>query len=310
MFLNPGLLGLQALVKGYWSMGFLTKSTTLRKDLKITDEEFQLLRDFIYNQTGIYIAANRKYLLETRLTNRLRELGLSSFSDYYYFLKYDSERRRELERLYSVITTNETSFFRNKPQLKVFQDIILPEILRRQNTSRKLRIWSAGCSTGEEPYTLSIILHEVLKKDIVKWNIKITANDISMDVLKAAKRGIYGEYSLRTTPPHIKSKYFKKIGEVKYQIHRDVQQLVDFKQINLIDRFQVRQIERSQVVFCRNVIIYFDEQAKKKVINLIYDNLEDKGYLFLGHSESLHNLSRAFIPRYYPGSIVYQKGGL
>ncbi len=289
-------------------MGILTKTTTLRKDFKISDDEFQLLRDFIYNQTGIYIANNRKYLLETRLTNRLKELGLSSFSEYYYFLKYDPERRKELERLYSVITTNETSFFRNPPQLKVFQEVILPEVIQSKNTHKRLRIWSAGCSTGEEPYTISIILHEVLGINISKWDIKIVANDISMDVIRAAQRGIYGEYSLRTTPLHIRNKYFKKIGEGKYKINKEVQSLVVFKQINLIDRFQVKQIEKSQIVFCRNVIIYFDDQVKKRVISLIYDNLEDGGYLFLGHSESLHNLSRAFVPKYYPGSIVYKKG--
>ncbi|GAB6886822.1 protein-glutamate O-methyltransferase CheR [Desulfothermus okinawensis JCM 13304] len=289
-------------------MVFLTKTTTLRKDYKISDEEFKLLRDFIYNQTGIYIADNRKYLLETRLRNRLKELGLSSFSEYYYFLKYDPSRRKELEKLYSVVTTNETSFFRNEPQLKVFQNIILPEVINRKKTVKKLRIWSAGCSTGEEPYTIAIILHEVLKGEIKNWDIKITANDISADVIRAAKRGIYGEYSLRTTPGFIKARYFDVISEGRYKIKREVQQLVEFKQINLVDGLQIRQIDKSQVVFCRNVIIYFDDVAKKKVINFIYDNLEPGGYLFLGHSETLHNLSRAFVPKYYPGSIVYKKG--
>ncbi len=289
-------------------MGLLTKTTTLKRDFRITDEEFVLLRDFIYQQTGIYIADNRKYLLETRLTNRLKTLGLNSFSEYYYFLKYDPERKKELEKLYSVITTNETCFFRNPPQLEVFQNKILPEVIERSRTSRKLRLWSAGCSTGEEPYTLAIILHEVLKTEISRWNIKITGNDISMDVLRAAERGIYGEYSLRLTPPHLKAKYFNKIGEGKYQVRPFLKKIVSFRHINLIDRFQVKQIEKSHVVFCRNVIIYFDEEAKKKVINLIYDNLLDGGYLFLGHSESLHNLSRAFTPKYYPGTIVYKKG--
>lgn len=289
-------------------MGFLTKATRLKKEYKITDEEFKLLREFIYNLTGIYIADNRKYLLETRLVNRLRELGLNSFSEYYYFLKYDPEKNKELEKLYSVITTNETSFYRNEPQLKVFQDIVLPQVIEKKKNIKKLRIWSAGCSTGEEPYTLSIILHEVLKDEIANWDIKITGNDISKDVLFAAQRGIYGEYSLRTTPDVIKQKYFEKIGTGKYKVKDNVKKYVVFKQVNLIDKFQVKLIDRSQIVFCRNVIIYFDDEAKRKVINFIYDNLEDGGYLFLGHSESLHNLSRAFVPKYYPGSIVYKKG--
>ncbi|SDN60665.1 chemotaxis protein methyltransferase CheR [Desulfonauticus submarinus] len=286
-----------------------SKTVTLRKDIKISDEEFSKLRDFIYAQTGIYIGDNRKYLLENRLVNRLRDLNLKTFGEYYYFLRYDPSRREELNRLFDVITTNETSFFRNPPQLKVFQDIILKEIVetKRKQNDKSIHIWSAGCSTGEEPYTLSIILHEVLKSEIDLWKIKITANDLSSSVLKAAKRGIYSPYSLRTTPPKILQRYFKQIGNDKYQIIPKVAKLVDFVQLNLNDRFQIKRIPKSQVVFCRNVIIYFSDEVKKNVISSFYDNLVTGGYLFLGHSESLHNISRSFKPIHHPGSIVYKK---
>lgn len=286
-----------------------SKTVTLRKSTKISDEEFSKLREFIYLQTGIYIGDNRKYLLENRLANRLRDLNLKSFAEYYHFLRYDPARKDELNRLFDVITTNETSFFRNPPQLKVFQDIILKEIIQEKlkKGDKSLHFWSAGCSTGEEPYTLSIILHEVLKTDISSWKIKITANDLSASVLRSAKRGIYTPYALRTTPDFIIKKYFKQIGNEKFQILPQVAKYVEFIQLNLSDKFQVKRVPKSDTVFCRNVIIYFSEEVKKNVISFFYDNLHPGRYLFLGHSESLHNLSRAFKPIHHPGSIVYKK---
>lgn len=287
------------------------KSTTLRKELKISDSEFLQLRDFIYQQTGIYIGDNRKYLLENRLANRLKEHSLNSFSEYYYFLKYDPARRQELNRLFAVITTNETSFFRNPPQIKVFQDNILPELLasKKKNARKRLRLWSAGCSTGEEPYTLGIVLHEVLGRELAQWDIKIWAHDLSEDVLQSARRGIYNEYTLRSTPRNILEKYFQQLNPGNYKILPQVQDLVSFGTLNLSDRFHLKQVETADIIFCRNVIIYFDEAMKKQVINGLYDNLFPEGYLFVGHSESLHNLSRAFKPCHFPGAIVYKKEG-
>ncbi|MFP4213929.1 MAG: CheR family methyltransferase [Desulfohalobiaceae bacterium] len=287
------------------------KTTTLRKELKISDEEFVQLRDFVYQQTGIYIGDNRKYLLENRLANRLKEHSLNSFSEYYYFLRYDPARKQELNRLFAVITTNETSFFRNPPQIKVFQDSILPDVLagKRKAGHRKLRIWSAGCSTGEEPYTLGIVLHQVLGRELPQWDIRIMAHDLSEDVLQSARRGIFNEYTLRSTPAHILQKYFQDLGQGNYQLLPQVQELISFASLNLSDRFQLKQVEASDIIFCRNVIIYFDEAMKKQVISGMYDNLHPGGYLFVGHSESLHNLTRAFKPCHFPGAIVYKKEG-
>lgn len=285
-------------------------STPFRKDLQISDEEFLQLRDFIYQVCGIFIAENRKYLVENRLSNRIKELNLKSYSEYYNFLRFDNSRKEELNRLFEVVTTNETSFFRNPPQLKVFQDYVLKEVIDecRKTGRKRLRIWSAGCSTGEEPYTLAIILYEVLKSEIRSWDIKITANDLSEAVLAAARRGIYNEYALRTTPPEIVSAYFTKDGNV-YKIKPELKQLVSFGQINLSDKEQLRRVEKSQIVFCRNVIIYFDDDMKRKVISAFYDNLEPNGMLLIGHSESLHNISRAFKPEHHTGTIVYRKMG-
>lgn len=284
------------------------KSTSLQKDLKVTDEEFIQLRDFIYQQAGIFIAENRKYLVENRLSNRIKDLNLKSFGEYYYYLRFDAGRKTELTKLFEVITTNETSFYRNPPQLQIFQDKILPETLDglRKLGTRKLRIWSAGCSTGEEPYTLAIMLHEVLRSEIAAWDIKITANDLSEAVLAAARKGLYNEYALRTTPKEIVAKYFKKNGIV-YEADPKLKNLISFAPINLSDRMALKRNDRSHIVFCRNVIIYFDDEMKKQVIESFYDNLLPGGCLFIGHSESLHNISRTFKPEHHAGTIVYRK---
>lgn len=285
-----------------------SNAISLRKDQKISDEEFVQLRDFIYQQCGIYIAENRKYLVENRLSNRLKELNLKNFGEYYYFLRYDANKRTELTKLFEVVTTNETSFYRNPPQLHVFQEHVVKTVLNdlRARGQKRLRIWSAGCSTGEEPYTLAIILHEVLKSELSSWDIKITANDLSEAVLATARRGVYADYALRTTPPDIIDRYFIKEG-TQFKVNSKLKQLVSFGQINLSDRMGLKRVERSHIVFCRNVIIYFDDEMKKQVIGSYYDNLLPGGYLLIGHSESLHNITRAFKPEQHTGAIIYRK---
>jgi chemotaxis protein methyltransferase CheR len=284
-----------------------SKTISLGKELKITDQEFANLRDFIYAECGIYIADNRKYLLENRLGNRLKKLNLKNFDEYYNLLRFDPARGAEMKKLYEVITTNETSFYRNPPQLKVFQEEVMPDVLDScRRKGRRLRIWSAGCSTGEEPYTISIIIHEMLKAELPSWDIRITANDLSERVLESARRGVYNDYTLRTTPEEVADRYFDR-DSGQNKIKPEVKRLVSFGQINLRDRVQLKRVERSQVVFCRNVIIYFDDEMKKRVINAFYDNLLPGGYLIIGHSESLHNITRAFKPIHYPGAIIYQK---
>jgi len=283
-------------------------TTPFRKELKVSDDEFRQLRDFIYAQCGIFIGENRKYLIENRLATRIKELNLTSYSDYYHYLRFDANRRAELSRLFEAVTTNETSFYRNPPQLQVFQDDVLKNTLEnlRKLNQKKLRIWSAGCSTGEEPYTIAIILHELLKQEVFAWDIKITANDLSEAVLASARRGIYSEYALRTTPKEIIAKYFTKEDNL-YKLDAKLKHLVSFGQINLNDKLQLTRVERSHIVFCRNVIIYFDDDMKRRVISAFYDNLLPNGALLIGHSESLHNISRAFKPEHHKGTIVYRK---
>lgn len=288
-------------------MSLFSKTIARGKELKISDSEFTNLRDFIYAQCGIYVADNRKYLLENRLGNRLKKLNLKNFDEYYNFLRFDGSKSKEMKKLFEVITTNETSFYRNPPQLQVFQEKVLTDVLADcRKKGKKLRIWSAGCSTGEEPYTISMIIHEALKNEVSSWDIRITANDLSERVLESARKGVYNDYTLRTTPADIAQRYFD-MNNGTNTIKPEVKKLVSFGQINLKDRTQIKRIERSQIVFCRNVIIYFDDEMKKQVINSYYDNLLPGGYLIIGHSESLHNITRAFKPIHYPGAIIYKK---
>ncbi|MBN2139378.1 MAG: protein-glutamate O-methyltransferase CheR [Desulfovibrionaceae bacterium] len=285
-----------------------SKTISLGKDHKISDAEFAQLRGYIYDLCGIFIADNRKYLLENRLANRIKHLNLKGYGEYYHYLQYDPGRKAELGKLFEVITTNETSFFRNPPQLKVFHENILAEVVNdlRKKGTKRLRIWSAGCSTGEEPYTIAIIIHELLKSELGLWDIKITANDLSEKVLESAQVGLYNEYTLRSTPPELVARHFDKQGDL-FKIKDNVKKLVSLGQINLSDREQLKRVERSQIVFCRNVIIYFDNEMKRKVIGAFYDNLLPGGHLIIGHSESLHNISRVFKPVHHPGAIIYKK---
>lgn len=285
-------------------------SLTLRKTPRISDAEFADLRSFIYEATGIDIPERRKYLLENRLGSRLSELNLKTFADYSKYLRLSSGKDKELIHLCEKITTNETSFFRDIKQLEVFRDHVLADVVEAQQQSgrKELNVWSAGCSSGEEPYTLGIMLHELLRMSIIGWRIRISANDISAAMLEKARRGVYNQYSFKTTPQEMLDKYFTKEPD-GFKVHPKVQKLVQFASLNLNDRTALKRVPKSQIIFCRNVIIYFDEEMKKKVINAFYDNLVPGGYLILGHSESIHKFSRVFKPIIKPGGMFYRKEG-
>lgn len=290
------------------SAKFSESTLGISREIRISDKEFNELRDYIYKRSGIAIPATRKYLLENRLASRLRDLELESFTAYLHHLRQAPDRKEEENKLFELVTTNETSFYRNTVQLDVLQKIILPEVLEKKRASgtRSIHLWSAGCSTGEEPYTLSIIMHEVLKGELSRWRVHISAHDLSLAVLKAAQDGIYTEYALRTTPKEIVKAYFQQDDE-RYLVKPEVKRMVRFAPLNLNDADKMRRLERADVIFCRNVIIYFDTDMKKRVISSFEERLHPGGFLFIGHSETLHNISEAFESRNYPGTVVYQK---
>jgi len=286
----------------------LTPSMLLRKIPAITDEEFVQLRDFIYEKCGIWIDDKRKYLIQNRFENRLSNLGMKSFTEYIKHLQYDTNRDKELSSIFELVTTNETSLFRDMKQLEAFtKHLLVPTLAEQRNRNKlELTIWSAGCSSGEEPYTLAILLQEVLGPELRKWRISINGCDLSHPMIAKAKAGVFADYAFKTTPDALKKKYFTPV-EGGFKITPSVASLVNFQQLNLNDSLSLKRIPKSHVIFCRNVIIYFDVAMKKKVISAFYDNLLPGGCLMLGHSESLHGITMAFAPKFFPGTVFYHK---
>jgi chemotaxis protein methyltransferase CheR len=272
----------------------------------LPDDVFRLLRDFIHGYCGIYFDDGSKYLLERRLARRLELHRLRSFEEYYHFLRYDRKREEELTALIDNLTTNETYFFRENAQLHAFSEEILPDLRERLANRKSLRIWSAGCSTGEEPYTIAILLLE--SGDWWRdWQVEIIGSDINQRVLHTARKGVYKKGAHRATDPRMLAKYFTLDEKGDYRVIDRVKELVSFSYVNLLDPYKTSLIGGMDVIFCRNVIIYFDREAKKKVIESFYHKLRDGGYLLLGHSESLINLSNAFVLRTLKHDMVYQK---
>lgn len=282
----------------------------LSKNIQMSDRAFYTLRDIIYERSGIYFPDHKKYILENRLLKRIEDNGFEDFDKYIDFLRGDPLKDKEFSTLFDVITTNETSFFRDANQLQAFEFTVLPQVIKNieQTGFKKLRIWSAPCSTGEEPYTLAMIISNRFSQiQNMGWDIEIHGSDISEGVLNSARRGEYSEYSIRNMPPQYLDRYFHKNGNGKYAVRPELKGMIRFSNINLFDGMKVRMFRGMNIVFCRNVLIYFDEAAKKRVIANIYDCLAPGGYLFIGHAESLFNISRAFKLVSINKVLVYQK---
>jgi chemotaxis protein methyltransferase CheR len=273
---------------------------------KMRDTTFRLLRDLIYNYCGLTFDDQSKYLLEKRLANRLVEHQLRDFHEYYHFLMYDKNRDQELNTVVDIMTINETYFFREEQQLKAFAEEILPllKARKKEEGKRSIRIWSAGCSTGEEPYTIGILIQQ---SGLFRgWDVEIFATDISHRVLQTARKGEYGKSSFRSTDAYYLEKYFTDVDGRK-RINDSIRNLVNFGYLNLFDTDRICLVGKMDVIFCRNVIIYFDREGKKKVIRNFENRLVSKGYLLLGHSESLMNLSTAFRLEHLKNDMVYQR---
>jgi chemotaxis protein methyltransferase CheR len=265
---------------------------------------FASLRNLIYQQTGIYFQDNKRYVLEGRLESRLRERNCASYEAYYSLLRFDAWRDKEMAALYNLVTTNETYFYRDQAQLQAFMHAILPDVIKANEATRTLRLWSAGCSTGDEPYTLAIMTME--HPALAKWTVEILASDISEGALESARRGIYGQYAVRNVPAPMLAKYFAK-EHGQYELSPQVRRKVRLANLNLYDAPRLKVIRGMDVIFCRNCLIYFGDEAKQKIVSNLYDCLRPDGYLVIGFSESLHNLSRAFKPVHAERSVVYQK---
>lgn len=277
---------------------------SLNHHLELPDDIFRLLRDQIYRRSGIWFNDTSKYLLQKRLSPRARELNFDSFQKYFYFLEYDPRSDTEFDHVFDLVTTNETYFFREPAQLQAFIEEIVPDLMGRKSV-KKIRIWSAGCSSGEEAYSIAMLLEESGWYDHASF--EIFASDINQQVLAKARKGSYRENAFRATQPPLRDKYFNREGDGSWRIRDEIRNRVSFGRLNLYDEARVSLLGHLDVIFCRNVIIYFDDASKRVVVGNFYNRLIDSGYLLLGHSESLISLSTQFKLRHLKNDMVYQK---
>ena len=274
--------------------------------LTMTDAQFDRLRKIVYDRSGIFFQESKKYVLESRLSRRLEELEFDNFDQYLLFLTAGPYQMDEFQEMFNRITINETSFFRNEPQLEVFEQKVLPRLLEARQSKKTLRIWSAACSSGEEPYTLAIQIHRSLGVRLPDWRIEILGTDISEKVLMQAQEGRYVHYSIRTVNPMVLSRYFKHNGNF-YDLDPTIKSMVHFEKLNLKDAIAARRFGKWDVIFCRNVMIYFDDPMKQHCVKLFHDQLEGDGTLFIGHSETLRNLNVGFEAMPAPQAFAYTK---
>jgi chemotaxis protein methyltransferase CheR len=277
--------------------------------MKISDSNFEILRDFIYNYCGIYFHTGRKYFLESRLARRMEARGLKDYADYYKLLRNGAQGPEEIKHLLIEITTNETCFFRNTQQIAALERQIFPEIIeaKKKIGFRKLRIWSAGSSSGEEAYTFAMILQEKRATLLKDWVIEIVGTDISEKVLAQAKEGTYNNYSVRNMTDYYRKKYFREEPAGLFTISPEVKKMVSFSSLNLFDDSRMVFMKSFDIIICSNVLIYFDAPGKAKIVQHFYNNLQPYGYFFLGQSESLHSVNDKFKTVHFPGGFAYKK---
>ena len=270
------------------------------------DRDFELLRDLVREKGGIYFQASKQQYFTRRLRRRMKVLGCQELREYYDILLADTSHQ-EFSELLNILTTTETYFFRNTQQLQSFEKDVIPALLQRKHESgvSHIHIWSAGCSSGEEPYTLAMLLLENIP-NIEDWRISIVATDMNTEVLEKAKEGVYPIRSLRDTPRRYTIKYFTQEGEL-YRINEQVKHMVTFRTSNLVVPQETALIQNVDCIFCRNVLIYFDVETCRDVVNMFYERMVPRGYLFLGHSESLFRITAIFKLLKLQHSLVYYK---
>ncbi len=276
--------------------------------LPLSEKDFALFQSFLIEESGLYFDKDRAQLLHLALWRRLQELQYNSYQEYYTLLQRQPEGRFELVRLLNLITIGETYFFRNRPQFDALIDTILPEIIQNKmySSQRCIRIWSAGCSKGDEPYSVAIAIIEVLPL-FENWNISILGTDINSEALAYAREASYTQRDVAQLPRVYLNKYFQRKG-IRYVLNNKVRGLVRFEYHNLArDSFNLQGMHDLDIIFCRNVTIYFDLPTTKRIIDNFYDCLAPGGYLFLGHAETLWQITTKFEIKELPQTIVYKK---
>jgi chemotaxis protein methyltransferase CheR len=270
------------------------------------DPQLIRIRDLIYQSAGIFHPDNKLGLLLDRCSRRMKQIKANTLREYIDSLTVRPNRQAELIALLNEITIGETCFFRNQPQLDAFRQIVIPKLIaaKAREPVRRLRVWSAGCSTGEEPYTLSILALEQARSTLNGWALDIVATDLNENSLEYAKQGIYGTYSTRNLTPYIAQKYFTPVGE-QLQVKPEVRTHITFHRVNLSDDAHLKLMRGFDAIFCCNVLIYFDLASKTRVVEHFLNSLLPHGYLFLGHSESLYGVNDNFRLVHFPRASAY-----
>lgn len=271
---------------------------------EMTPEQLRLLRDVFQNACGFVLRDDLKFIAERRLAPRLEALGLRDFGTYQRYLRFDSRGKEELDVAIDLLLPRETYFFREPAQLTTLVDEVIPR-LAQDAIGRSLHVWSAGCSSGEEPYTLSMLMgsHPLLKD----WDIDVLGTDLSQKALATARHAEYGPSALRSTTPEQKAQFFDLAEQGRVKVKREFKERVRFGWLNLLDAEGARLLPSMDVIFCRNVLIYFDTETRRRVVQLFSERLRDGGYLLLGHSENLFSLTTKFELVQLSGDLVYRK---
>jgi len=269
--------------------------------IRITDKEFKMITEYLQENFGINLTKKRT-LIESRLHTYLTKLGFSNYTDYFNYVLADKSGD-ELSQMINILTTNFSYFMREWDHFQYFKDKVLPEVTKANN-QKDLRVWSAGCSTGQEPYTLAMLISDFLEGKKASWDTAVLATDISAKVLKLAETGIYDNESLRKVPTAWKTNYFKKLEGNMWEVKDGLKKEVIFRRFNLMEKvFPFKR--KFHVIFCRNVMIYFNDETKKALIERFYNALDEGGYLFIGQSESINRNDTKFS---YVMPSIYKKG--
>lgn len=286
-------------------MSVLAKRATAT--LSISASEYQKFCEYFYRRTGISFAENKRYFVDKRLIERIQKTGASGVEDYFERLRRH-DANGEIEILINLLTINETYFYREDHQLECLANGILPELVSGRRKGDRIRIWSMPCSTGEEPYSIAMYLLENWPQ-VDDYEIEIMASDIDTNVLRAAEGGVYDARSLHRLTPEFIRRYFVSAGVEGFRLIDAIRQSVRFTKVNASDPVEMRGFSNIDVIFCRNMLIYFDDRSRRQVVESFYDSLCQGGFICLGHSESMSRISSLFEVRKFPQAIVYQKRG-
>jgi len=280
--------------------------TGAMSDISISTDDFQKFREFFYRKTGINFEESKRYFVDKRLVERIEATVQGNFRSYFTMLRFQASGA-ELQTLINLMTINETYFFREEYQFDCLVKSVLPEIVAHRKNKDPIRIWIIPSSSGEEPYSIAMCLLERWP-GIRDWDVELVSSDIDTSILDLARAGLYSARSVQHVPKAYLQKYFRRTAEV-FQLNDDLRGAVEFTRVNLQEPADVRSYRNYDVIFCRNLLIYFDDLSRTRAAEVFYEALRPGGFICLGHSESMSRISALFKIRKFPDAIIYQKPG-